>query len=60
VIHEHSRLVEALAYLFGGIALFSLAQAAVVMSLLAAIVSVVLGGIRLHDRIKYGPARGRE
>jgi hypothetical protein len=60
MIHEHSRLVEALAYVFGGLALFSLTQAAVVMSLIAATVSVLLGGIRIHDRIKYGPARGRE
>lgn len=60
MIHEHSRLVEALAYAFGGLALISLTQAAVVMSLMAATVSVILGAIRIHDRIKFGPARGRE
>lgn len=60
MIHGHSKLVENLAWVFAGVAAVSLAQAAVVMSLLAASVSVILGAIRIHDRLKYGPARGRE
>jgi hypothetical protein len=52
--------VENLVWLFAGVAAVSLAQAAIVMSIMAAAVSVILGGIRIHDRIKYGPARGRE
>jgi uncharacterized membrane protein len=59
-LHEHSKLVENLVWLFAGVAAVSLAQAAIVMSIMAAAVSVILGGIRIHDRIKYGPARGRE
>jgi hypothetical protein len=59
MIHEHSRLVEALAYVFGGRAVQPHPGCGRHVAL-AAIVSVLLGGIRIHDRIKYGPARGRE
>lgn len=39
-----------------GIAGISLAQAALVMSLLAGAASFVLAAIRIHDRLRYGRA----
>jgi hypothetical protein len=43
------------AYLFAGVAVVSLTQAALWASLFAAVISIILGAIKLHDRLKYGP-----
>jgi hypothetical protein len=49
-----------MAYLFAAVAAISLAQAAYILTIAATVISIILGGFKLHDRIKYGPARGRE
>ena len=46
------------AYLFAGVALVSLQQTAFVVTILAGLVSLILGAIKLHDRIRFG--RGKE
>lgn len=62
--HEWSegtkRLIDLVAFICAGVAGISLAQAAVFMSFAAATVSVFLGGIRVYDRFKYGPAKRGE
>jgi hypothetical protein len=45
------------AYLFAAAAVVSLSQAALWASLFAALVSIILGGFKLHDRLKYGPGK---
>jgi hypothetical protein len=54
---DHSHWAERLAYLFGGVALISLSQAAYALTILATLLSIVLAGFKLHDRIKYGPSK---
>lgn len=56
-MNQHHRLLDAATWIAAGVAAVSLTQAAVAMSLVAATVSVILGCIRLHDRVKYGPSR---
>jgi hypothetical protein len=58
-MHDHSQLTERLAYLFGGVALISLSQAAFVLTIIATLLTIVLAVFRLHDRLKYGPQRDR-
>ena len=54
--HENSHWAERLAYLFAGVAAVSLSQAAYVLTITATLLSIILAGFKLHDRIKYGPA----
>lgn len=42
------------AYLFAGVAVVSLSQAALIVTLLAGLISITLGAIKLHDRLRYG------
>jgi hypothetical protein len=42
------------AYLFAGVAVVSLQQAAFAMTIIAGLISAVLGLIKLHDRLRYG------
>lgn len=51
--------MDLVTFLCAGIAAVSLAQAAVVVSIIAGLVSIVLAGIRIHDRLKYGPTRNQ-
>jgi hypothetical protein len=44
------------AYLFAGVAVVSLQQAAFAMTIVAGLISAILGAIKLHDRIRYGRA----
>ncbi len=60
MIHEHSQLADRLAFLFGGVALISLSQAAYLLTIIATVLSIVLATLRIHDRLRYGPQRGRE
>jgi hypothetical protein len=60
VTHEHSQWAERLAYLFAGVAAVSLSQAAYALTIVATLLSIILAGFKLHDRLKYGPQRGRE
>lgn len=57
---DHSQVAEKLAWAFGGVALISLSQAAYFLTILATLLSIVLATIRLHDRLRYGPQRGKE
>jgi MFS superfamily sulfate permease-like transporter len=58
-LSEHGkRFIDIGAWLFAGVAAVSLAQTALIITILAGLVSIALGAIRLHDRIKYG--RGEE
>ena len=45
------------AYLFAGVAVVSLSQTAFVLTIVATIISIILGGVKLHDRIRYGPSK---
>jgi hypothetical protein len=57
--HDH-RLLDAATWVFAGIAAVSLATAALWLTILATIISIALGLIRLHDRFAYGPpGRGK-
>lgn len=57
-MHDHNQWVERLAYVFAGIAAVSLAQAALAVTIVAGLLSIVLGAFRLHDRLKHGPSKG--
>jgi hypothetical protein len=58
--HEHSQWVERFAYVFAGVAAVSLSQAAYALTILATLLSIILAAFKLHDRLRYGPVRGRE
>lgn len=45
---------DRLVFLCAGIAVISLSQAAYALTIIATLISIVLGGIKIHDRIKYG------
>lgn len=57
MIHEHKNLIDATAAALALIAGISLSQTALVVSILAGLASLILFAIRLHDRIRYGPAK---
>jgi phage terminase Nu1 subunit (DNA packaging protein) len=44
------------AYLFAGVAVVSLQQAAFAVTIVAGLISAILGAIKLHDRVRYGRA----
>jgi hypothetical protein len=52
------KLVEVGAYLFAGVAAVSLSQAALLVTISAGLLSAILAGIRIHDRIRYGRGGG--
>jgi len=59
-LHDHSHWVDRAAYLFAGVSgiFFALSfwqAVALGVAILSGLVSLILGGIRLHDRIRYGP-----
>jgi hypothetical protein len=53
-LNEHRGLTDLATFLCAGVAVVSLSQAALVVSIIAGLVSIILGGIRVHDRMKYG------
>ena len=61
MIHDHHRMLD---WLAGALALVAGAGfwhgVSVAVTILAGIGSLSLIGLRWHDRIKYGPARGKE
>lgn len=57
MIHEQRHLLDWLTWLCAGIAAVSLAQTALIVTIVSGFVGIILGGIRLHDRLKYGPRR---
>jgi hypothetical protein len=60
MIHDLSestkRAIDAAAVAGALVAGISLAQAALVISILAGLVSIILGAIRIYDRLKFGRA----
>jgi hypothetical protein len=54
-LNEHRGLSDLATFLCAGVAVVSLSQAAVVLTIVSTLIAIVLGGIRIHDRIKYGP-----
>lgn len=60
MMHDHAQWAERFAYLFAGVAAVSLSQAAYALTIIATVLSIILAGFKLHDRIKYGPAGARE
>lgn len=58
-VSEHAhQWAERGAYLFAGVAVVSLQQAAFALTIVSTLIAIVLGCIKLHDRIKYGPQKG--
>jgi hypothetical protein len=57
VFHEHRHLLDWLTWACALTAGISLANAALMVTFVAGLLSIILGAIRLHDRLKYGPAR---
>lgn len=52
---QTKRLLDLSSFLFAGIAgALTLANAALIVSIVAGMVSVMLGLIRIYDRVKYG------
>jgi hypothetical protein len=50
----HHEWAERGAYLFAGVAVVSLQQAAFAVTIVAGLISAILGAIKLHDRVRYG------
>lgn len=60
MMQDHGHWAERLAYLFGGVAVISLSQAAYALTIIATVLSIILASFKLHDRIRYGPVgRGK-
>jgi hypothetical protein len=57
MMHQFSDRAELGAYLFAGVAVVSLSQAALWATLISALIAIALGLFKLHDRIKYGPGK---
>lgn len=57
MIHDH-RFLDATTGLFAGLAVFSFWQGvALGVTIIAAIVSIACGLVRLFDRFRYGPVK---
>ena len=59
-VNAYRGLVDSAAVLCAGVAVISLQQAAWVATILACAMTLILGTIRVYDRVRYGPGRGRE
>ena len=60
MIHEHRHLLDWATWACALAAGISLANAALMVTFVAGMLSIILGAIRLHDRLRYGPSRGKE
>jgi hypothetical protein len=52
------KLIDFGSFSLAGVAVISLSQAALIVTILAGLASLILAGIRVYDRIKFGPHRG--
>jgi hypothetical protein len=60
VTHDYYRVLDWSTVLCAGLAAFSFWQGiALAVTILAGLMSLTLGAIRIHDRLRYGPARGK-
>ena len=57
---QAKRLMDLVSFALAGVAAVSLTQTALIISIIAGLASIILAGFRVHDRLKYGPMRGRE
>jgi hypothetical protein len=58
VIQDHYRALDLSAAVFAGLAAFSFWQGiALAVTIIAGLLSIALAGIRLHDRVRYGPVK---
>ena len=48
------KLIDIITFLCAGVAVVSLSQVAVVLTIISTVIAIILGGIRIHDRVKYG------
>lgn len=60
MIHDNRHILDWLVWICAGVAAISLAQLAFLATALAGFASCALAAIRIHDRVKYGPSKGRE
>ena len=59
-LNEHRGVTDLATFLCAGVAVVSLSQAALVLTIISTLIAIVLGAIRIHDRVKYGPKRYSE
>ena len=58
MMHHFSEGADRWAYTFAGIAAFSFWQGfALAVTILAGLASLILAGIKIHDRWRYGPGK---
>lgn len=55
LLNEHRGLTDLATFLCAGVAVVSLSQAALLLTILSTLIAIILGGIRIHDRLRYGP-----
>ena len=56
-MHDH-RVLDASTTLFAGLAVLSFWQGvALGVTIIAAVVSIICGLVRLYDRVRYGPVK---
>ena len=57
-MNDHKHLLDWVMWLSAGVAgVLTLANVALFLSCIAALVSITCGLIKIHDRIKHGPAQ---
>jgi NaMN:DMB phosphoribosyltransferase len=56
---DSRHLLDGGTWFAAAVAVVSLSQLAFALTIIATTISIVLGLIRVHDRLKYGPARYR-
>jgi hypothetical protein len=57
-MNQDHRLLDTATGLFAGVAVLSFWQGvALAVTIIAALVSITLGCVRLYDRFRYGPAK---
>ena len=59
-LNAHRGLIDLTTISLAGVAAVSLAQLALVVTIIAGLASISLAALRWHDRIKYGPKGAKE
>lgn len=52
---DHRHILDAGTWITAAVAVVSLSQLAFALTIIATLLSIALGIIRVHDRFKYGP-----
>lgn len=58
-LNDHRGFTDLATFLCAGVAVVSLSQAALVLTIISTVIAIILGGIRIHDRLRYGPKGGQ-